>query len=41
MVRLWEQGIGSQMYKKLGFVIVDENEEKYIMLCELQGGIET
>ena len=27
-----------KMYKKLGFAIVDENEEEYIMVCELQGG---
>ena len=27
-----------RMYKKLGFAIVDENEEEYIMVCELQGG---
>lgn len=24
-----------QMYKKLGFVILDENDEEYIMLCRL------
>lgn len=24
-----------QMYKKLGFVIIDENDEEYIMLCRL------
>lgn len=29
-----------KMYKKLGFAIVDENEEEYIMVCELQGGAE-
>ena len=29
-----------KMYKKLGFVIVDEKEEEYLMVCELQGGIE-
>ena len=27
-----------RMYKKFGFTIVDENEEEYIMVCELQGG---
>ena len=27
-----------KMYRKLGFAIVDENEEEYIMVCELQGG---
>lgn len=27
-----------KMYKKLGFAIVDENEEEYIMVCELQRG---
>ena len=27
-----------RMYKKFGFAIVDENEEEYIMVCELQGG---
>ena len=27
-----------RMYKKLGFAIVDENEEEYIMVCELHGG---
>ena len=27
-----------KMYKKLGFAIVNENEEEYIMVCELQGG---
>ncbi|MFA9379197.1 MAG: GNAT family N-acetyltransferase [Lachnotalea sp.] len=25
-----------QMYKKVGFEIVDENEEEYIMICHLQ-----
>ena len=24
-----------RMYKKLGFEIVDENEEEYIMICNL------
>lgn len=24
-----------KMYQKIGFVIVDENEEEYIMLCYL------
>ena len=24
------------MYRKLGFVVVDENEEEYIMVCQLQ-----
>ncbi len=24
-----------RMYKKVGFVVVDENEEEYIMVCEL------
>lgn len=27
-----------RMYKKFGFTIVDENEEEYIMVCELHGG---
>ena len=27
-----------RMYKKFGFTIVGENEEEYIMVCELQGG---
>lgn len=25
-----------KMYKKIGFVIIDENEEEYIMVCHLQ-----
>ena len=24
-----------RMYSKLGFVIIDENDEEYIMLCKL------
>lgn len=27
-----------KMYENVGFKIVDENEEAYIMVCELQGG---
>ncbi len=25
-----------ELYRKVGFEVVDENEEEYIMLCELQ-----
>lgn len=32
-----KQNYAVKMYKKVGFQIVDENEEEYIMVCQLQG----
>ena len=30
-----KQNYAVKMYKKVGFQIVDENEEEYIMVCQL------
>ena len=30
-----KQNYAVKMYKKVGFMIVDENEEEYIMVCRL------
>lgn len=30
-----QASLSVQKYKKLGFVILDENDEEYIMLCRL------
>ncbi len=32
---VWKANYAVRMYKNVGFVIVDENDEEYIMVCKL------
>lgn len=36
-----KQNYAVKMYKKIGFQIVDENEEEYIMVCRIRSSIPT